>query len=227
MKSTLFYLFLFSFLFVACDDDDITAPPVDLYNVDIGSYELLEESLAAYPYTDKTGVLFVDSLGNEMTLTINDLPVFNSSSPATLFRYNVYDQGDTVRYEYFPESKSSQLVNESLDLNLRTSLTTQPYYSDPESMTVADVVNVSINEKGNTFRSFVVFTHVFDQRSWPEENTITENIESIEFFGREFMNVWHTPFNDTYSPVHFNYEFGIVYFTDHEGKGWRFDKFIE
>ena len=59
-----FYLSLFvcSLVIFSCNDDDNMVVEEDLSGrVDLGSYELLPESISRVPFTDNEAVVFIDS----------------------------------------------------------------------------------------------------------------------------------------------------------------------
>ena len=224
MRSYTLLLVAFSLsLFITSCTYDVGIDAIDKYNVDIGSFTLLSESLEMLPYLDKIGVVFMDSLANELVLTIQESQVILTNG--TLFHYDVYEPGDTVRYGYRSQYKSFHLRNDSLDLSFTISLAARPYYSDPTSSYVADVTSILRNVSGVPYSLVQVFYHVLNQRTWPEVFLSAENIGFLAIFNKNFDDVLLTEYFGSKPMVYFNYDVGIVSFTDHTDKQWRFDRF--
>jgi hypothetical protein len=216
-------LLLFAFLFACKKEDpnpDNPQPPENKDSVDIGSFSLLETSRNMVPYKDKSSVTFVDSAGNELVFPIDIFA--NKTSHGCYWKYDVHEPGDTVKYCYKSKYDSYRLKNEANNLYLRVHLEAAPYFGDPESGKVADVLNVSMRDAVETNIYRQIFYQTIDQRSHPEpfdDNTI---YPQITFWGRDFSNVSKTNFSTPYRLLYYNQEFGIVAFTDHDGKLWRF-----
>lgn len=210
----------------ACNDDNITLIIEENDAIDIGSYYLLETSIANLPYLDKSQVIFVDSLQNQITFTIDERELYFPDKPGHLFRYNVNEEGDTVRYSYKSEVKRFTIANDSLELNYDFTLAARPYYNDPESGYVADIINIfcRVPEQLPEIIASQVFSAIVDQRTYPISYN-TDQFEHMEFIGRTFEDVYHNNFSDPVSDVYFNYTFGILSLTDHTGKQWRFERF--
>lgn len=224
-----FLLFSILLLFSCNDDDEITTLPENEYLIELGNYDLLPESLALFPYLGKTKAQFVDALGMEIVLDISESSEGTNYSTGTYFRYDVYEVGDTVRLNYAKEGKYMKLRNDSLDFFFNVGLVAEPHHQFLEENFVADRLNIRFNKTGEFSSNSIVFFHTINQRTWPEISSMPDTLATIDLLGREFQTVLH---NSTFgytpkSDVYFNYDFGIVYFTDHAGKAWRFDKFID
>lgn len=193
--------------------------------IDIGEYFLLTESLEVMPYLNKKKAQFVDTLGNYIELEINERPLNDiMDSELTIYDYNVHVQGDTVRYKFRNQSKTYSLVNDTL--NLYFILTLEAFPST--NMTVSDILGISIlntNPNSNAL-SFPLGTLVVNQRSRPEimPSLLPREYDEINFYGKKFNKVFEIIDR---VDVYFNYEFGIVVFSDYEDKLWRFEKFID
>lgn len=189
--------------------------------IHIGDYRLLPESLDRIPYLGKEQIVFVDSSNNSIVLEIEERDLFVSNS-ATLFRYDVFEEGDTVKYTHTRESKYFIITNDSLSLSFSLSLSSRPYYPDPESRAVADVLNIFLRDSIDATRSSQVFYHLTNPRSYPNPS-LNPPVENVEIWGRIFDEVLMHDFQNPKSIIQFNYEFGMVSFTDFSGKLWRFD----
>ncbi len=213
-------LFLSLFL-LSCQKDDEDHQPHDDYNrydVHIGKYELLESSILSMPYREKSGAVFIDSAGNETTFSITQFGLF--SPKGVLYRYSVHSPGDTVRYGFEAEAIHARIENEQLNVNFWYGLQARPYYPDPESGYVADVTDVSLQYPDEPLRSSQIFTQVTNQRTWPTMSGSTDTLAEYWCHGLKYENVLHGSFSNPLSDVYFNYQYGIVSFTDHDGQKW-------
>jgi len=110
--------------------------------------------------------------------------------------------------------------------NLR--LAARPYASDPASETVADVFTLYFAGEINGIpRTQSVLSVVLDQRTWPHNFYKNKHFDDINFHDKTYKDVTGCTFRSALSKVYFNYDFGIVAFTDREGKQWIFDKFLD
>ncbi|MBK8081455.1 MAG: hypothetical protein IPK25_14950 [Saprospiraceae bacterium] len=107
------------------------------------------------------------------------------------------------------------------DLSLRAA----PYYHEPKNEYVADVLDIFIKDPNFGLVSRQVFSHVTNKRTWPEILDNELNSEKV-IFNRIFYDVLNSGILNPLSKVHFNYEYGIVSFTDFSGKLWRFERFM-
>lgn len=229
-QKTILYL-LFCIVFFSCKkgDNDTPLPAVDKYNVDIGEFYLLDESIEATPYFGKQYVTFVDSLGNKMKFHIDEKErSLSKTAIGTLYRYNVYEQGDTVRYFYTKEYKYCKLTTPSADLGLTISLSAQPYYFGPNNQGVSDKLQIlyerDIEGKNSTSLAFYI---TIDGRTLGFNYAPSQELSEITFFNKTFEHVFYLEFLKPKSLFYFNYEVGIVAFRDPDGKMWRFERFIE
>ena len=225
-------LFLYSILFLfflpGCEYDVIEhIDPVDpsvneKCDTDIGSFKLLSTSFSAMPYYGKSKVIFTDSLANLAEFTIHEFDTYVING--VLYRYNVNEPGDTVKYCYASENKGFSVSDTTLKIYLSLSLKASPYYSDPESGKVADVLNINYRNLSDTvFISWQVFYKLVDQRTYPDPYTTNEFFSSISFHGRDFQNVERTKFSNPKLELYYNQTEGIVAFRDKTNKLWRFD----
>lgn len=223
--SLLLTLFTLPFLSSCNLDDGTDVDPVEgLPTIDIGSYSLLPESIAQIPYVNQSGIIFVDTFGTEVFFSIEEEDVFESSA-ANYYKYDVFEEGDTVVYEFNTEIKTFNLESTALGMQFRLRLRAMPYYGDPESEAVADVMEISLPVPNSpNFSSQQVFRHEVNTRSYPTSFN-NEPIPEIEIFDRTFTEVIWNDYANPISQVYFNFEYGIVSFTDYQGKQWRFENF--
>ena len=222
-KGFAFLAFFLTLSMYSCMEMEMDNPTPQDNFIDIGSYDLLDESLEKLPYLNIEELVFIDSSDNRVSFIVNERPLFESAG-ATLIKYDVFEAGDTVLYRYKSEIKSFDIENDSLDMRFSMSLAAKPYYPEPENQFIADVLNIYCNNPDPNITSSQVFYHETNTRTWP----ITWNsdvIEEIEIMGRSFTEVYNVDFISPISVVHFNYEFGIISFTDMNGKLWRFESF--
>ncbi|HQV67376.1 MAG TPA: hypothetical protein PLO48_11245 [Saprospiraceae bacterium] len=226
MKNIRYFFFATLILVFSCSKDtmisDMDNEMDDKYNVNIGSYNLLQSSIDAMPYLGKKSIVFVDSSANEMVFVINERPVSQYKS-ATLYKYNVYEVGDTVKYHYSSQYKTFLISNVSAGLEFICSLESKPYYNEPKNEYVADAINIMLKNPNEEFTFNQVFYHITNQRTWPI-TTNTPPISEKIILNRTFHDVLIDDFTNPLSIVHFNYEFGIISFTDFDGKLWRFER---
>ncbi len=237
MKTTKILFSLLSLLlFLSCgsDDEEILIIKETTSIVDIGEYNLLDESLKAMPYFGGKDILFVDSIGNELEVTVTEFDIFTYSSPNYLYKYDVYEEGDTVKYAYTSQSMNFSFEAPSLEIKMNLSLMARPYYSDPESRAIADVINIFCvypEPVMDTVNNLVisaaqVFYHLVNQRTWPNALSTFQFEEELVLLGRSFKDVYSNQITETKSKVYYNYELGILSFEDHTGKTWRFEKWL-
>ena len=129
--------------FISCNKDEIIVVPeeeeeIKVDPIEIGDYFLLPESIEQLPYLEKEFVTFVDSFGNEVVFEIEEKEL-ELRGPATLFRYDVYEEGDVIEYNFRNQRKEIILSNESLNLTFKIVLRAYPFYGDPESLAIADI----------------------------------------------------------------------------------------
>jgi hypothetical protein len=215
------FLIVITFSINACSDDEFLMENEESNTIEIGDYFLLQENIDRLPYLNKKEIVFIDSNYKKTVFKILENDVFLTVS-GTLYKYNIVEEGDTVKYHYRSQIKSFIIKNDSLNMHLSLRLSASPYHIDPESRYVADVLNIFCTDPEESFRSGQVFYHVTDARSWPTYSK-NEPIDQIEFINRKFYNVLKNDFTNPLSNIYFNYEYGIVSLTDFSGNLWRFE----
>lgn len=191
---------------------------------DLGLFHLLPESIEQLPYKDKSLVVFADSLNNKVNFNIHesdDISTYRSS----IHHYNVFEEGDTVIYEYRSETKGILVSNDSLSIKLVIQISANPLYETPDIDVVADILTISYINLNNQNTSTQVFSNVMNPRTWPSYY-YTPPINEIEIHGVTFMNVLYNRQTQNKSNTNFNLENGVLSFTDFQGKLWRFDKLL-
>lgn len=191
---------------------------------DLGLFHLLPESIEQLPYKDKSLVVFSDSLNNKVNFNIlegDDISTYMSS----IQHYNVFEEGDTVIYDYRSESKSILIFNDSLAVKLGIYLSAEPLYQTPDIDVVADVLSLKYFNLNSQNSSTQVLKHIMNLRTWPTLYYIPL-IAEIEILGVTFYNVVDNNVSQHESTVKFNYEFGVISFIDRQGKLWRFEEFL-
>lgn len=221
MKAIHIPLLLFTLVLSACSVEPLI-DPANKYDINMGFYPLLEESVGMMPYKGKTRVVFVDSLGNEVEFQIEPDPV-TWQLGFKLYNYDFYEPGDTVLYRYMMEHKSIYMHNDSLDFQLEITLHPLPYWPEPQHGYVADHIRIDIALPPNI--SYPMLKDIINQRTWPEPLYAADRLGAILIHGRTFNNV---RISRAYRyQVYYNDDLGIVSFIDHSGRTWRFDRFPE
>lgn len=226
MKPIRLLLVLFTLpLLTSCDQDDEAAatPNEGPLTIDIGSYHLQPESIEQIPYLGKSEIVFVDTIGTEVVFNIEEEDLFESIG-SKYYTYDVFEEGDTVVYEFNTEVKRFKLESTALDMQFSLSLRATPYYLNPESEAVADIMEILLPTPNSpSFYEQQVFRHEVNTRSYPNSFN-NEPIPEIELLGRTFTEVIWNDYANPISQVYFNFEYGIVSFTDYNGKQWRFEE---
>lgn len=142
-----------------------------------------------------------------------------------MFKYNVFENGDTVTYCYDADFKFISIKNDSLNMQFELSIRSSPYYDDPESGFVADIMNIFCQGQiQGSFSLSQVFNAMIDQRTYPFATNSNEIYAEMNIFGKTFLNVEKTNFIDPKLVLFYNPTEGIVGFNDLSGKSWRFEE---
>jgi len=94
------YLNLAFLTFYSCGNDDDITPTfthTTCTTIDLGDFRLSDDSISSLPYLNKEKIVFVDSVGNNAELSIIGFDVWQGSE-SRFYRYNIFDEGDTVKY---------------------------------------------------------------------------------------------------------------------------------
>lgn len=224
MRNIINIIFAIIALVFSCSKDNIIPVKDDIHNVDIGVYNLLQSSIDTLPYLGKKGIVFIDSNFSDILFEIIEKPItqYNGSY---LIKYDVFEPGDTVKYHYSFQAKNFTIKNDSLMIEFNFSLESKPYYIEPRNEYVADVINIFCMDPGPGFLFRQVFYHETNTRTWPSTWNY-KSINEIVILNKTFHDVLNVGFLNPLSIVNFNYKYGIISFTDLNGKLWRFEKLI-
>ena len=224
MQKLIFFIALSILFLGACKEDPEEVLPDFPWDCDynIGTYEILPSSYAKIPYEGKQGVVFQDSLENEVTFTLQEFLDLHQES--NILKHEPNDESIEIYYCYYKDSKSYQLFNDSLEFSISMKLSANPYYNAPLKGYIADQLSVTIIKITEQDIFYTSISKTIDQRTFPE---INENavLPVYECFGREFLEVEHQKLTFTQPNIHFNLTEGIVSFMDETGKKWRFERF--
>lgn len=199
-------------LFIGCDKEDESASIVN-----IGKFNLLQESIDAIPYVKKNQIVFIDENQNETKFIIHENET-TTSNGARIYRYDVIEPGDTIRYNYTKEIKSFSAINDSLGITFEFSLEAQPFEPDPESKAIADVLRISYIV--SPIIKSLLLSHEIDTRTYPESFN-NPPLDQKDILGETFFNVIESDFGTAQTKIDFNVEFGILSFLDKADKLWR------
>jgi len=238
---SLILVFAYLFFMISCtkDKDNVIipeVPPTDIDStdttatidtvtftkVDLGTFYLNQTSLYCLPYYGKKAVTFINESGEKVKFSIdeNDLDIAKN----LIYKFNVKTTGDTVLYEYRRQTKSFNIINDSLDTYFFLSLGVQVYINDPESKFISDQLNIYSRDSEKDKNIYWLFNKTINQRTAPDYYDYNIKYPEITFLGRTFTKVEKSEIsNQIRPPVYYNYTEGIVAFTDHENKLWRFD----
>jgi hypothetical protein len=212
-------LVFFLFATLSCQKDAVPIPPTKrppIQEIIIGSSELADTSYTFVPYIGKTAVVFVDSFGEKLTLNIE--PFKRSMGTLTLYKYNVFEQGDTVRYVSSYESYSTHLTNyeQQLDiwLFLKANLSIEKEYHDE--------LNIIFIE--GVLGKWGFYLETYPQMS--EHLLPPVKLDTYTIFNKTFTLVYKNQYNNAKYKVYYTTTEGIVSFTDKTGKWWRFEKML-
>ena len=209
-----FVLLFISMIFASfsCEDEFIRN-----YDIDIGKYELLDSSKDSMPYKGMENAIFRDSAGAEIIFRVDVSDAYISEGGGVA--YDVFEQGDTIKYKYEFERITVHLSSLPLNMNFYFSLDAKPYRDDIDAGFVADVTAIYLDLENKPETRLLVFRDITEQRSWPSSTTI-ESLNEYTCHGEVFNDVLYSDSPTANSDVFFNYEYGIVSFTDRDGKKW-------
>lgn len=217
-KIIILRVIFFGVLITSCSKADDFVPENLQFN--IGSYSLLSESVQKMPYLGKSKAIFIDSSGYEIEFEIieKDLNVHEK-------RYTVNDLESptgVTEYIFNTESKTIIIQNDSIDAIFSFRLTAAPYWLDPLSKAVADLLLVSWDsyEKQETVHiSYNLIYYYVAPRTYPKYNN-APIIEEVEVMGKKYENVIISDSFQNISIISINFDFGLLSFIDRDGKLW-------
>jgi len=224
MKSN-YYPFLFvlvTLLLFSCGKEPILPDVVDeTCDVNLGTFQLLKNSLEVLPYAGKQEVQFVNGVGVEATFTIRGGTVFNTDEKIIV--ESDLENGESIEYCFQTEKSNFVLVSNELQVIFEISITTLPYESALSAGFVGDVLEIFYAPDSSPNEATKVFTKTIDQRTFPQPLTSdlvmdTMNLGGVEFYNVEFMSI-----PGAHTPLFFNDETGIISFQDESGTFWRYN----
>ncbi|MEX1001821.1 MAG: hypothetical protein WDZ35_06890 [Crocinitomicaceae bacterium] len=186
------------------------------------------------PYNGITKVVFVDSLSNKLTFTIQE----NELKTECLSNYNK-ELKKCEPPSWTEQSKEFKLINDSLDLTFIVQLKTEPDHSGSHPKKFSDklflwTVNYpdKVNKESDTKKILesrhALFQCIVDQRTSTYSSHWTPADSSV-ILGRTFYNVLGEGNNGSENDhsILFNFEYGIISFQDYQSNNWRFSHFPE
>jgi hypothetical protein len=215
-KSKLISLFSFLiFLNFSCtkEPDKFLDPSIDP-EINLGTFSLLQSSIDKIPYNNKKGVVFVDSLNNEVSFKFTNFG-------RTLQEEKFYTSDPNIPksvaiYKLTSYANNYVLENDSLMIHFYMKLYVVPDLTNPTQKMVADLFWI----RGD----FYNYSDYIDIRtsSFKKKNVIN----NFNINNRDFTDVSFNDSSDPFIKMYFNYDYGIVSFKDKKGKTWRFERFL-
>jgi len=224
-KSAVFFI-LILFLATSCRKDESPSAPGCCDPAYVGEYLLLTGSRNSIPYQADANLYFRDASNNEVMFTLrNSQDVYTSTGQTTTrkcpcnrdFDQIINASGDAFHFFL----KQPDLT---LDLSYLIDLHTQPFHGD--ECLVADVLEISVQDKNDTASYGGVLRILVDQRNLTGEYLKWYRdfpVDSVELLGSTFYDVY----TDAENEVWYNFEEGLVAFTDRQDKLWVLDRVEE
>jgi hypothetical protein len=221
MKLKILCFFAFCIFSGACQKENPDVdPPVQETHFSIlpGSSNFLSF------YHDRDSVVFEDSLGNSLVLTVKASLGINKTHSS--YYYNVHVPGDTViiesTYTYDYISLSDEEKKYSFNLYLEPVI----YLMAPDfdHFNTVDALIIFLRQPLASIGEYSVFQKVIDLREYAEAKPFWDiNItdQSRTFWGTTFFEVQYTDYHNPSAMVYFNKTHGIVAFSDYDHKLWR------
>ena len=210
-------------LTTSCEKDD--DPIICNYEteVDLGQFSLLPESRQSIPYSGNQRIYFKDELQNEI--------YFDFSEENEGYHSPVH-YGTTVEYEcndsavlqhlsaegdayWYNLTEPQHLLNMTLHLQLNSNTQTQDYLESGDFL-----LFLSGTEDYN--EQFRLIDILVNRRDLSDEivSKYPTSLNSVYLGGKKYNNVYTNETNSAY----YNFEQGIIAFTDNDGKFWIYDR---
>lgn len=224
MKNLTLLITLFLFSFFGCVEEEPLCPE----HIALGTFSVLEGSKAYFPYEAESKVIFINEIGEELALEVENISDFILNGQ--LLEYcdpNPRIERKTT-YFYTALGKAASLVNTDGSFLIRINLSTSPGKSNLIKEEFADIIHVQANHSnGNSeseYLSLMQFTA--NQRTNPIDDYPVQRIGTIELAGKSFSDVLksetiHAGQNYT---SYYHKQLGLIAFTDVSGIFWRFDR---
>lgn len=216
----LLVVFLSLLTIISCKKDDLSDPCAE---EDIGRFRLLDNAINSIPYKENTTLFFQDSIGNQVEFEfiygnggyVSGDIIHSSACVFDTSLQKVYKANeDYYRYDVIE-------TNDSLNIKLIIVLKVKPFFLHFGTIEISDQLGIGRSLTGSN-SSAIHLNILVNSRELTEEdiNMFLKPIDNINLHGRTFYNVYY----NTYSSFYYNYEKGIIAFTDLDEKLWVLDK---
>jgi hypothetical protein len=230
MKKWLPLLSLSCLLFIGCEKEPLPKEPIDpsdpwACDFQLGKYTLAQSSVDVNKYKLGQKVIFVDSNKNELKLNVENVSRSSGDlGQSKIFLYNYKIEGDTAVFCYHADFLSVNLSTTDNKIRFNLSLHTKPYYGDPLSGKFSDLIDIFIVDKSDPLKGSGVFSTIINKQNNPDLIDYTKSIPEKALYGKTFKDVMYNQFANTSYYLWYTLQDGIVAFTDHDGKKWRYDR---
>ncbi len=193
--------------------------------IDLGEFSLLQESRQSIPYTGNQRIYFRDELQNEVYFDfleentgyispVNYGMTIEYECNDSIIQQRLSAHGDAFIYKL---TEPQHLLNMTLHLHLQSNTQAHPedYIISGDFLTFS-----SGTEDHNTI--LILIETLVNRKDLPDA-TVSKyptTIDNIYLGGKYYRNVYTNESNSAY----YNYEQGIIAFTDNEGKFWIYDR---
>lgn len=212
--------FLSLLTIISCKKDDLSDPCAD---EDLGEFRLLCNATNSIPYKENTKLFFQDSIGNQVEFDFD----YGNGGYRTAEYYittpcefnNTKEKRYKINQDYYWYDINE--TSPSLNLKFFLSLRVDPYQEFDE-MEVSDQLEINRRNKADTNSMTVEIGILVNSRELTEEdiNKFPKPIDNISLLGRTF----HKVYSNLDSSFYYNYEKGIIAFTDWDEKLWVLEK---
>ena len=157
-------LIISGFLLSCPEQETTNNPTLCPSELDLGEITLIDSSLALFPYKESDSkVIFKDSPGNEINFVIENLSTREklTSLPGKC----IYNQSQNVTYVFKLIYRYVELVNDSIDLRFKITMTPELYpfyYSEIEGN---DILILGFSNANNTSNNHEIFQLLVNRRN--------------------------------------------------------------
>ncbi len=193
--------------------------------VDLGEFSLLQKSRQSIPYIGNQIVYFKDELQNEIYFVFSE----ENIGYASIVHYGnlaEYECNDSVILQHQSATGDAFIYNLTepqhlLNMTLHLRLDSNTQSLEFNDLLSGDFLTLSSGTEDDNHRYTLVQTLV-DRRNLSDEivSSYPTPIENVTLGGKHFSYVYTNETNSAY----YNYEQGIIAFTDNEGKFWVYDR---
>lgn len=216
-----YIIWLLLVLLCSCDKENIEPSDHEkLCDVELGIFKLSEASLSFVPYILNDIITFVDSAGKNLILQVNFV---NRTMDGQAVYYDYSSNGrDTVRYCYTFDAKYYRLKAETDNININISVKCNPSFIEPNSGKFSDILDIFVDDALNKNVAHQIYCDVIDFRNNHGFNYGNIVMSEVTFWDKKFNQVKYTDFAAPKYRLWYNNTEGIIAFTDHDGKLWRY-----